>query len=151
MNVSDIMTASPVTINKEESVYKALVLMADIGCHHLPVTGGQGHLVGVLSDHDCRRALNIAHLWGDGWQDEDNLSRRLRVGDIMTPAPIITEPNVPVEDATRLMLTHNIRCLPVMRAETLVGIITTTDVMMAFILMCQRRGLASAEHDAWAI
>lgn len=132
MNVSEIMTDSPITISKHATIYEALDSMARVACHHLPVIGSEGHLVGIISDHDCRRALRWPNLWHERWED-DARAFDMTVGSIMTPAPIIIEPNAPAHEAARLMLAHNVRCLPVMRAETLIGIITTTDILMAFI------------------
>jgi CBS domain-containing protein len=57
----------------------------------------------------------------------------------MSPAPIIIEPDSSVEEAARLMLTHHIGCLPVMRGETLVGIITTSDLVIALINLLHDR------------
>jgi len=51
----------------------------------------------------------------------------------MTPAPIVVEPNAAASEAARLMLTHRIGCLPVMRVETLVGVITRSDILVAFM------------------
>jgi CBS domain-containing protein len=137
MNVSDIMTENPMTVDKQWTLYDALRAMEDIGCHHLPVTSQQGHVVGILSDHDCRRALNRPHLWQDGWEDEA-LPHELLVARFMTPGPIVTEPNTPADEAARLMLVNHISCLPVMRAETLVGIVTTSDIMVAFMTLHRR-------------
>lgn len=132
MHVSNIMTAHPVTIGKDHTLYNALTTMADTGCHHLPVIGHEDHLVGILSANDCRRALNWPYLLPADWQD-DKLAHTLRVRSVMTPAPVVIEPDAWVQEAARLMLAHAIRCLPVMRGETLVGIVTTSDILMAFI------------------
>jgi predicted transcriptional regulator len=51
----------------------------------------------------------------------------------MTPAPIIIEPHAPVVQAARLMLVNHISSLPVMRSETLVGIVTKSDILVAFM------------------
>ena len=145
MNVSDIMTDDPVTVAKEATLHDALQAMADVACHHLPVLSLHGHMVGIISDHDCRRALNWPYLWHERWQD-DALAKRLTVGAVMTPAPIIIEPDALASEAARMMLYHNVRCLPVMRAETLIGIITTSDILMAFINESKRAEIES--HDA---
>jgi predicted transcriptional regulator len=55
------------------------------------------------------------------------------VRSVMTPAPIVIEPDAPVHEAARLMLAAYIRCLPVMRSETLIGIVTTSDLLIAFM------------------
>jgi acetoin utilization protein AcuB len=58
----------------------------------------------------------------------------------MTPAPIIVEPDTSAAEAARLMLVNQISCLPVMRGETLIGILTSSDIFMAFI-RCQTHEL----------
>lgn len=132
MNVVDIMTANPSTIRADKSLRKALELMESQKIKHLPVISRQGHLLGVLSDRDCRYALNSPFVMRERWQDED-LTIRVQVRSAMTAAPIIIEPHAPANEAARLMLEHRIGCLPVMRGETLIGIITRSDILVAFM------------------
>ncbi len=136
MNVSDIMTARPVTINQNQTLRQALEAMERVGCHHLPVVSGEGHLVGIISDRDCRKALNLPQILHNHWQ-EDDLAHHILVRNIMSPAPIVTEPDAPADEAARLMLVNRISCLPVMRSETLVGIVTKSDILMAFMRMAK--------------
>ncbi|HEX2619841.1 MAG TPA: CBS domain-containing protein [Phototrophicaceae bacterium] len=132
MIVADIMTRTPVTIRADHSLAQALELMQHTGCRHLPVISRHGHVIGILSDRDCRSALNSPHVHNENWNNEE-LSKHLMVRVAMTPAPITTEPDLPASEAARLMLNNHVGCLPVMRAETLVGIVTTSDILMAFI------------------
>lgn len=133
MNVSEIMTRKPVTVHPQNTLRQALETMEKVGCHHLPVISSEGHLVGILSDRDCRTALNSPHIEREWWQDE-MITNNLLVNTIMTPAPIIIEPDAFVGEAARLMLTHRIHCLPVMRGETLIGILTSSDILAAFVM-----------------
>ena len=132
MNVVDIMTENPVIVRADKSLRTALQLMEDHQVKHLPVLSQQGHLVGVISDRDCRHALNSPYILRERWQDEE-LAIRLKVRNIMTSAPIVIEPDTSAEELARLMLNHGIGCLPVMRAETLVGIVTRSDLLVAFM------------------
>ena len=132
MNVVDIMTAEPTAISPNATLREALTIMHEHHFMHLPVVSKQMHLVGVISDRDCRQALNSPYILRERWQDEELLDQ-LDVRTFMTAAPIIVEPDAPATEATRLMLTHNIGCLPVMRAETLVGIVTRSDILVAFM------------------
>lgn len=138
MNVIDIMTPKPVTILHTANLGKALHLMEQTGCRHLPVLSLEGHLVGIISDRDCRLALNSPHILRERWQDELVLEET-RVVNIMTPAPIIAEEFMPAHEAARLMLDNHISALPVMRGETLTGIITVTDILRAFITIETRK------------
>jgi CBS domain-containing protein len=143
MNVADMMTGKPVTIFQHEPLRHALAAMAKIGCHHLPVLSREGHIVGIITDNDCRRALKRPEGHTGEW-DEDAAADRLLVRTVMTPAPIIVEPDMSADEGARLMLTNHVSCLPVMRGETLVGIITTSDILMAFIKM-HKREIASVK------
>ena len=136
MNILDIMTADPVTIQTDKPLRTALELMQVHTIKHLPVVSAGGHVVGVISDRDCRYALNSPVIMRERWQDDD-LIDNLRIRAVMTPAPIIVEPQAPASEAARLMLSHRIGCLPVMRAETLVGIVTRSDLLIAFMTIHQ--------------
>jgi CBS domain-containing protein len=133
MNVSEIMTHKPATISPYSSLRQALELMEKVECHHLPVISSSGHLVGILSDRDCRTALNSPFIFRERWQDEQLIDSVL-IRNIMTSAPIVTEPNAFVGEAARLMLENHINCLPVMRGETLVGILTSSDILAAYVM-----------------
>ncbi|MDQ7028060.1 MAG: CBS domain-containing protein [Anaerolineae bacterium] len=126
------MTSNPVTIRSDKPLRTALELMLEHTIKHLPVVSARGHMIGVVSDRDCRYALNSPYTLHEKWRDEI-LADTLQIRAVMTPAPIIVEPNAPSSEAARLMLTHRIGCLPVMRAETLVGIITRSDLLVAFM------------------
>ncbi len=134
MKVADIMTHNPVTIRRDNSLREALEAMGRSDCHHLPVLSAEGHLIGIITARDCRLALRLPDIVQEYWRDED-LADRLSVGAVMTVAPIIAEPETLVVEAARLLLVHYVSCLPVLRGETLVGIVTVSDVLVAFVKM----------------
>jgi len=106
--------------------------MQQLGCHHIPVLNTENQLVGIISDRDCRLAMNSPHIVPEHWQNDD-LANQLSARMIMIPTPIVISPNADVMDAAKLMLTQQISCLPVMRGESLVGIITRSDILMTFV------------------
>ncbi len=131
MNVAALMTADPVTIGVDDMLRAALEKMETHQIQHLPVLSNNRHLVGILSDRDCRLAMRSPFTDRPYWQSD--LVEQVVVRNMMTPAPITIEDNSPTIEAARLMLTHQIGCLPVMRDETLVGIITRSDLLMAYL------------------
>jgi acetoin utilization protein AcuB len=153
MNVSDLMTANPITVMVDETLLAALEKMDQHAIHHLPVLSRGKHLIGILSDRDCRRALQKPFTERAYWQDE--VVKRIIVRDVMTTAPITISDLSSTQEAARLMLLHQIGCLPVMRDETLVGIITRNDVLMAYVqmdrfnyrLFTQANGLQDGRSD----
>lgn len=130
------MTANPITVRADQSLRVALEEMHTHTIKHLPVLSTTGHLVGVMSDRDARHALNSPYTLRERWQDEQ-LVDSLAVRAIMTAAPIVVEPQAGADEAARLMLMHRIGCLPVMRAETLIGIVTRSDLLVAFMTIHQ--------------
>jgi len=139
VNVHDVMTADPVVIFSNASLSEALDKMMTASCHHLPVLSTEKHLIGVLSFHDCERALGYS-IVGTVHPLELSLADRVTVSKAMTPAPIVVEPDETAAYAAQLMVNHYIGCLPVMRGETLIGIVTRSDLLTAFIALSQKVG-----------
>jgi len=132
MNVSDIMTEKPITVRHDQTLYHALGVMEKVGCRHLPVVSLDKHMIGIITSHDCHVALNLPYSQRNEWRDIE-ATRTIKIREVMTPAPIIVEPHARAAEAARLMLSHQISALPVMRGETLIGIVTSSDILMAFI------------------
>ncbi len=134
MIVSEIMTTNPIKIGPRGTVAQAMSTMLNIHCHHLPVLSAHNHLVGLVSDYNCQRALNDTRFEHRA-PNKFMLGNHIAINEVMIPAPTVVAPETSVIEAARLMFENNIRCLPVMRDETLVGIITTSDLLIAFINM----------------
>jgi acetoin utilization protein AcuB len=131
------MTPNPVTVSQTDSIQKALRVMEHVRCHHLPVISWDGHAIGMLAYHDCLRAVR-SPLSPQGLFTEDELAQRLTVGKVMVPAPISVERSTPIEEAIRLMLKESITSVLVMNDETLVGILTASDIMKAYLNLSEK-------------
>ena len=125
--VSDIMTSNPVSVTPRNAIRTAINLMREGGYRRLPVVD-RGRLVGIITDRDLRRAANSPFVVREQWYDNFILDH-IEVGSCMTPNPLTIEPAVTISDAARLMRTHKIGGLPVVRDGQLVGIITETDLL----------------------
>ncbi len=133
MLVRSRMTADVLTVSPATSLGEALRITRERDIRHLPVLEN-GRLLGIVSDRDLR--LAAPPVWASG-TDYDELRatfEKKTVGEVMTSQAIAsTTEDTPIEDAARLLYEHRIGCLPVMRATELVGILTETDVMRAFV------------------
>jgi acetoin utilization protein AcuB len=136
MVVFNLMTPNPITVYQSDSIQKALRVMERARCHHLPVIGWDGHAVGMLAYHDCLRAIR-SPFNPQGLFKEEELAERLTVGKVMVPAPVSVERSTAIEEAIRLMLKENITSVLVMTEETLVGILTASDIMKAFLKLSE--------------
>ncbi len=118
MLVGRHMSKNPVTASPQDTLAVAQAKMLDGKFRRLPVVEG-GKLVGILSDRDLRE--HKGHL------------EQTKVNVAMTENPITVTPLTTLEEATKLLLRHKIGGLPVVEEDRLVGIITTSDILQAFL------------------
>jgi acetoin utilization protein AcuB len=131
MLVERWMKANPITVGPLDSFRHAMNLIRQRGIRHLPVMEG-GRLVGIVTDRDVRQASPSAATSLE-IHELHYLLEKIKIRDIMTSEVVTATPEMPIEAAARLMLTHRIGCLPVLREMALVGIITETDILSAFV------------------
>ena len=125
--VRDSMTREVVTVGSETTAAEALALCREKGIRHLPVLEG-GWLVGMISDRDLRSATPAL-----GDPDRAEALERIRVADEMAKEVATVRPEDPIEEAAIEMYERKIGCLPVVDDDDLVGIVTSSDVMRAFV------------------
>ena len=129
--VRDLMAPGPLAISPETSVHAAYRLMQDQRLSHLPVCE-DGRLVGLLSACDLRLVLPspatslAAH-------EVHYLLERLTVAEIMTRFPVTIGPDHALTEAASRMLTHHVQALPVTEHRRLVGLLTRTHLLYAFL------------------
>ena len=131
MRVKEWMSASPTTTGPKTSVSEAREVMRRKVIRHLLVTEGE-RLVGIVTDRDIRLNLPSPATSLSVWEI-NYLLTKLTVGEVMTKAVITVEPERPIEEAARLLLEHRIGALPVVNDGRLVGILTETDLLRAFV------------------
>ncbi len=126
MLVSDVMTASVVSVPPETTLKEADRILRDRGIRHLPVVK-DGRLIGVVSDRDLRLATSC--LLGSP------LGPGAPVSKVMSEDPATADVSDAIEDAAFRMRTRKIGCLPVIKDDQLVGIITGMDLLDAILNM----------------
>ena len=104
---------------------------------HLPVTGTDGKLMGIITDRDIRLNLPSRATSLSVWEINHLLSK-LTVDEVMTLAVITVGPDRHAREAAQLMVDHKIGALPVEDSGRLIGIVTETDLLRAFIRMDAR-------------
>lgn len=131
MRVGDIMTTPAITVELDLPVLEARQLMATHRIRHLPVTDG-GRLMGIVTDRDIRLNLPSPATSLSVWEI-NFLMARLTVGSVMTKTVITVDAERAVAEAGRIMLDHKIGALPVVDRGVVVGIVTETDMLRAFV------------------
>lgn len=149
MKVEDFMTRQVVTVTPETSVLDAARLMLDYKISGLPVVTDEDRVVGIITEHDLLRGgKNDARAQRTHWlrlmierADLADASARFqgrKVSEAMTPDPVTITETAPLEEAGRLIGENDIKRLPVVRDNKLVGIIARADIVRAIILAARR-------------
>ena len=116
MNVSEVMTPNPRTVELSDSIRDAAVIMRDEDTGAVPVVE-DGRVVGMITDRDI-----VIRAIADGDYDAT-------IDDIVTDDVITTTPEMATSDAAALMSEHQIRRLPVCDKDgNLVGILSLGDL-----------------------
>ena len=118
MQIVNVMTPDPVTIDQHDTLSKAKSIMDRGRFRRLPVMD-DGQLVGILTERDLREYT--------GYLESTRVTAAMRT-QLITVTPYST-----VEDTARLMLKHKIGGLPIVAEGRLVGIVTTSDLLEAFL------------------
>ena len=114
MKVQDCMCNNTVCVKPETNIHDVAKLMGDnhIGC--VPVCDNNGKIVGILTDRDII-LRGIA-------SEKD--TKNTPVSDIMTTKVIRTSPDAEVKDVAYVMAQNQVRRIPVVMDEKVVGILT---------------------------
>jgi CBS domain-containing protein len=141
MRAHQIMTRNVITVRADTLIREAAGLMLQQRISGLPVVDENNRLVGIVSEGDFIRRSEIGtqrpyigwldFLWGPGKAAVDFVRENGRkVGDIMTKGELFTaSEDLPLDQIVQLMERHNIKRIPVMREDVLVGIVTRTDLL----------------------
>ena len=118
MLVSKRMKKTPVTVSPEDLLATVQKKMKDGGFRRTPVVEN-GRLVGIVTEKDLRQHLGYLE--------------RTKVNVAMSEKLVTVAPQTTLEEAALLLLKHKIGGLPVVDNGQLVGIITTSDILHAFL------------------
>lgn len=113
MHVKHAMSSKLTTVEPSATASEVRERMQEGKFRHVMVCGDNRRLLGVISDRDLNRA------------------QAKTAAELMTPNPCTAAPDDPISPAITLLIRRRISCLPVVEGERLVGVLTTTDLMMA--------------------
>ena len=132
MLVQDWMTKEPLVVSAKTSVEEAIRTMRENRVRHLPVIKDGDTLVGIVTQTDLLQASPSPATSLSVWEINFLLAK-MQVRDAMTKKVVVVSEDCPLEEAALVMAEHKIGCLPVLRGQKLVGIITETDLFNIFV------------------
>ncbi|HJX16308.1 MAG TPA: CBS and ACT domain-containing protein [Candidatus Deferrimicrobiaceae bacterium] len=132
MIVAKRMMRNPVFVDENDSMKKAMDIMKEREIRHLPVLKGGDKLVGILTETDIKQA-SPSPATGLEIREIYYLLDKVKVKQIMTRRVFTISSDAPIEEAALIMREKKIGCLPVVDGGKLVGILTETDILDAFL------------------
>ncbi|HTW29655.1 MAG TPA: CBS domain-containing protein [Acetobacteraceae bacterium] len=144
VTAGELMARDVIAVRPDAPLRRAVVLMAERGVSGLPVLDEAGSIVGMISEGDLVR-------WHEGYTErqarwlamlaEGNelapsfvdaiRSEAHKVKAAMSSGAITVGEETSAREVARLMHTHHIKRVPVLRDGRLVGIVTRSDLVRA--------------------
>ena len=115
-SIREIMTSKVVTLQSDAKIADAASLIVEKHIGGLPVVDEEEVLAGIVTERDVMKVLSAERRAG-------------LVEEAMSTALKVTGPETPIGEATREMIAHRFRRLPVVKDDVLYGIVTATDIM----------------------
>jgi acetoin utilization protein AcuB len=142
MLVKDRMTHNPICGHPDMPVTEAQALMQQHSFRHLPILDADGRLVGLITQRSLIQAIPSGMRSVSPAAINYALAK-IRAYHVMVKNVITIGEDVALEEAARVMADKRIGCLPVMRGDKLVGIISDNDIfdVMVNLLGARREGV----------
>ncbi len=139
MTLLNLMAVNPVIVDADTDLDEAIRVLDNYGFRHLPVVECD-RVVGILSDRDVRLATGmlparVRLIAGSGQQ----VPGPRTVREIMRSDVLCASASDAAADAAQLMVSRHIGALPIVDDDKLVGIVTETNLLTAFVELCEKR------------
>ncbi|MGI9431236.1 MAG: CBS domain-containing protein [Myxococcota bacterium] len=143
LRVEDVMTRTVKTVGRNDHLTLVDELMKVGHFRHVVVLDEDGKLAGVVSHRDIFLGA-LAWSMGQAARAHDRVLASTPAKEVMQSDPVTVDPATLLTEAATLMAEHKIGCLPVVRGEDLVGILTEGD----FLALLSRRSEYAPRDDA---
>jgi len=143
----DIMTKDVITVTPATTVTELALLLASNSISGAPVLNEAGKLLGVVTENDLidqKKKIHIPtvvtildsvfYLENPGKMEKEMKKiAGSTVSDIYSKAPHTVQEETFIDEIATLMAEKNVHTLPVMRGDTLVGVIGKRDIIKTLI------------------
>jgi CBS domain-containing protein len=117
------MKTRVLALGQNEPLDAALRSMIEAGVRHLPIIDRGGKLIGVVSQQDLSRAIDVM-------RTAEGVRQPLKLRDVMRTQVLRATPELPAHQAAAMMIEHKIGMLPVVdESEHVIGVVTDTDFL----------------------
>lgn len=136
MQVSELMATDVVTVERNDDLRLVDDIMAERHIRHIPVVE-DGAVVGLVSQRDVFKA-RMSSTMGYGELGQRTFLHTIAVKEVMAHPVITVAPETTVNEAVNLIIDKGIGCLPVVRDQQLIGIVTKTNLLQQLRKLSER-------------
>ncbi|NPA39354.1 MAG: CBS domain-containing protein [Thermodesulfobacteria bacterium] len=119
-HVDEIMEKDTITLKSDTSVKDAIELFFEKKIGGAPIVDNENRVIGIFTERDLLKFL------------KENVQIDGPVRNFMTTSVITISPDTSIKEAMQIMIKNKIRRLPVVEDHTLLGVITTREIVRYF-------------------
>lgn len=128
MIVEEIMKTEVETLRADDTIEQAIKTLRDKKIRHIPIVDDNMAVIGIVSDRDVKDGTPSIFQKDKAAEELQNPLKLIMKTNVITGHPLDF-----VEEAAALFYEHHIGCLPIVKENRLVGIITETDLLYTLI------------------
>jgi CBS domain-containing protein len=158
MRAHQIMTRPVIVVTPETTIVEAANTMLQKHVSGLPVVDATGKLVGIVSEGDFIRRSEIGtqrkrgrwlrFILGPGKSASDFVHEHGRkISEVMTRSPLTISEDTALDEIVELMEKNNVKRLPVIRADKVVGIVSRANLLQAVASLAREVPDPTADDD----
>lgn len=141
MKIREWMSDTVLTVKPLEPITRARQIMVENRVNQLPVMKNK-RIVGIVTDRDLRDAFPSAFL--SAWTSARSTRKQqtldpkdVTVEMVMTPQVMTLGPDTSLATAAETMRSERIGAIPIVAGENLLGILTRSDILRAFVALAE--------------
>jgi len=126
--ISTIMTSNLVKLNLTDDLTKAEKLFKKHKIRHIPVVSGD-KILGILSYTDLMRISFVDAVDDDSEVVETTVYNLFTLEQVMAKNVTTVSPKTTIKEVAEILSNQEFHALPICEGDTIVGIVTTTDLL----------------------
>ncbi|WP_282134276.1 CBS domain-containing protein [Seonamhaeicola maritimus] len=130
--VSSIMTKNVIALTRSDDLERAELLFKRYKIKHIPVVSGET-IIGILSYTDLMRISYAEVADEDGNSVDSVVYNMFDIEQVMVKDVVTVNSRTSIKEVAKILADREFHALPVVDDNTLVGIVTTTDLLNYFI------------------
>jgi CBS domain-containing membrane protein len=128
LKVTDLMTTKVFSLQDSDNLQTARSIMSLGRIRHIPIVDNEKSFVGLLTHRDLL-SVTISRLAEIEAHVQDEIDASIPIREIMRRDVTTIPEDMDLRDAAEILLKHKYGCLPVVRQNRLVGILTEADFL----------------------